>query len=472
MESHSIKFGTDGWRAIIGKDFIPSNIIQVIQAFCDWRLKTDPARKMVYVGFDRRLHSEESAKLVCEVLAGNGFTAFLSKQFCPTPAISWLVKNSDAFAGIMVTASHNPANWNGIKFKEEYGGSASPEYTSEVEKQVEINFEKGREPQLLSFDEALAQKKIKLFDPHTDYLHHLKNLVDFKAIEKSSFRLLHDPLYGASTHFFKILFPQHVDEIHTEADITFGGLNPEPIDKNLSLLLEKMKTGKWAIGIANDGDADRIGVVDDKGDYVNSHEIFSLLLMHYVEDKKLSGPIVKSVSTTRMVDILCQKYGLEVIETPIGFKHICKNLVEKNALMGGEESGGISFAPHVHERDGVLNGLMLLDMMVHRKKTLSQLRSDLFQKVGNFYFDRWDIHVEIEKINLLKKNLQKTPPSSLAGKKVVLINPVDGFKYILEDESWVLIRPSGTEPLLRLYAEAGSKERVVELLTEIKKLAS
>ncbi len=469
MTTQKIKFGTDGWRAIIGEDFIPTNIEKVIQAFCDIQGPLHSNKKII-LGYDRRNQSPESARLVAEVLAGNSFTVMIANQFCPTPCVSWMTKVSKALAGIVITASHNPSNWNGVKFKESYGGSASPEYTNEIEKQIAINDEKNREIVKINFDEGIKNGSIVLFDPKKTYVEHLRSLLDVKAIQKSGLKILNDPLFGAGTYFMQDVLQMPVDSLHTAADSTFGGLNPEPIDKNLGELMSKMKTGAWNIGLATDGDADRIGAVDENGNFVNSHLIFALLLKHYVENKKLKGTIVKSLSTTQMINKLCEKYGLECIETPIGFKHICKILVEKNALMGGEESGGLSFQPHVHERDGVLNGLFLVEMMAMTGKKLSELIQDLFKEVGNFYFDRIDLHLEREAIKRLQKKLLDHPPTQIDDKKISRIDARDGFKYVLADGSWLLIRASGTEPLVRIYSEANSPQTVQNILAVGKNL--
>ncbi len=461
-----IKFGTDGWRALIDIDFTEDNIKQVIQAFCDWRTKIEPSKKQIVLGFDRRLKSPETANLVAQVLCANGFFVKLSTQFCPTPCVSWMVKNTEAFAGVMITASHNPWQWNGIKFKEEYGGSASPEYTQEVESQLMFNQKNGVSPKTISLEEAKSKGYLSFFDPHVEYLTQLKNLVNLNIIRDSKIKILIDPLFGAGSGFFKKLLPDQVDEIHANADTTFGGINPEPIDKNLGELMQKMSTGGWQAGLATDGDADRIGAVDESGHYVNSHQIFALLLKHYVEDKKLKGTVIKSVSTTQMIPLLCKKYGLECVETPIGFKHICLELTKRDSLMGGEESGGLSYAPHVHERDGVLNGLMLLEMMAERKKTLSQLITELYQEIGTFYFDRLDLHVEQTQIATYTERLLKNPLTKICSRAISSTNFIDGFKYIFADASWLLIRASGTEPLVRVYAEAKDPALIKSLLAE------
>lgn len=455
-----IKFGTDGWRAIIDHDFTPENVEKIIQAFCD--LFCDCANKKIILGYDRRLKSPESAELVAEVLSRNGFAVSVSDQYCPTPCVSWMTKNSNALAGIVITASHNPSQWNGIKFKESYGGSASAEYTKKIEQKILENSDK----------KGTVQKKgvIAPFSPQKEYVAQLRSLVDVQLIQKAGWKILNDPLFGAGTHFLKETLEMEVEEIHTAADTTFGGLNPEPIDKNLGEMMLKMKSGRYDAGLATDGDADRIGAVDEGGNFVNSHQIFALLLQHYVENKKLKGPIIKSISATQMINILCKKYRLECIETPIGFKYICPLLKEKNALMGGEESGGISFAPHVHERDGILNGLFLLELMSIKKKRLGELIADLYAKIGSFYFDRYDLHVERPLIEALQSRLISSPLTEIGGEKIASVNRMDGFKYILEDGSWLLLRASGTEPLLRIYAEGSSPQKVKKLLSVGKSL--
>jgi alpha-D-glucose phosphate-specific phosphoglucomutase len=465
-----IKFGTDGWRAVIDKDFIPENICLIIQAFCDVYKGAGQKNKCVVVGYDRRLKSEESARLVSEVLAGNNFNVLLSKQFCPTPCVSWMVKQTKSLAGIVVTASHNPSEWNGIKFKEGYGGSASPEYTNKIESQIQKNIDKKRALQTMPFDEAIKEGSISLFDPHDQYARHLASLVDIQLIRKRCFQALFDPLFGSGTDFLNTILGENVEQIHAEKDHQFGGLNPEPIDKNLSALIKKVESETWDVGFSTDGDADRIGAVDENGAFVNSHQIFALLLKHYAEDRKLKGTIVKSVSTTQMINKLCARYRFTLIETPIGFKHICKKLFETNALMGGEESGGISYAPHIHERDGLLCALMLLEMMAMRQKSLRELIDELYSEIGSFYYNRMDLHLSKDKIRKMRQTLEHQKMTSLAGHKVQSTNFMDGFKYILDNEAWLLIRASGTEPLVRIYAEASTEDEVGKLLGEGERL--
>lgn len=456
-----IRFGTDGWRAIMGEDFTPENVEKVIQAFCDFQKESD--NRLLFVGYDRRKDSDKTAELVANVLASNGFDVRLAHSFCPTPCISWLVKANQALAGVMVTASHNPPQWNGIKFKESYGGAASPTYTGKIEDVLDSNDRADRKIEKGDFAAFVEKKRIQYFDPAATYVTHLKKFIDIDRICESNFKIVVDPLFGAGTGFVEKTLGQSVVQIHDAADPNFGGLNPEPIDKNLNELKKVLLQEKADIGLATDGDADRIGAYDEKGNFVSSHQIFSLLLRHNLMHRKLTGPVVKSISTTRMIDKICQKHELDLTVTPIGFKHISQELLKQNALMGGEESGGISLREHVHERDGVLNGLLLLEAMAVNQKPLSQLITEMENEYGRFCFQRDDYHLTDEKIETVKKKVLE-PVAKVGGVALLRTEDMDGMQYLFEDESWLLVRASGTEPLLRVYAEGPSEERVSELL--------
>lgn len=463
----TIKFGTDGWRALIARDFTFDNVERVIQAYCDVISSSPPTgeRTPIPVGYDRRFLSDEFAKAAASVLAANGLPVSFSQVFCPTPCISWMTKNLKAPGGVMITASHNPFQWNGVKFKEGYGGSASPELTSRVE-------ERANKPagpvKSLPFAAAVRSGQIKLFDPAADYVRQLRSQLNLALIQKAGWRVAFDPLYGAGSGFLSKVLETPVHEIHGGFNPGFGGLHPEPIEKNLFSLMSLVKKERFDVGLATDGDADRIGAVDEHGRFVNPHQIFALLLKHRIESGH-RGDVVKTVSTTRMIDKIAARNNLKVHETPIGFKHICAKFLETTPLMGGEESGGIGFPSHVYERDGLLSGLMLLELMASKKKRLGELLNDLAEEIGPFYFQREDIHLLAEEQKRADEKVQQEGPSQIAGLKVVSVNRLDGLKFVLEGDSWLLLRLSGTEPLLRIYAEAPRPETVQRLVQEGRK---
>ncbi len=469
MKFSEIKFGTDGWRAVIGRDYTYENVRRVIQSWCDVFGKKDAT---VVLGYDRRFSSDLFAQEAACVLAANGIKVQISETYCPTPCVSWMTKETKALAGVVITASHNPYQWNGVKFKESYGGSASPEYCKKIEDQILKNDAASIAPLFISFEEAQEKKLINTFSPHR-YIEHLRTLVDVGAIRKANLKIAVDSLYGAGSGFIAEVLGQEIVEIRADANPGFGGVNPEPIEKNLKSLIKIVRSEKCDIALATDGDADRIGAMDENGNFIDSHKIFSLILRHLVIQKKMRGDVVTTVSTTQMVRRLCKKFDLPVHETPIGFKYICQKFVEsKNPLMGGEESGGLGICHHVYERDGIFSGLLLLDLMAVHKKPISKIIEELQKEVGPLEFVREDLHVPQEKIAQIKEKLSENPLQTLLGKKITKNNFMDGFKFFLEDDSWLLIRPSGTEPLLRLYAEAPSFEIAQNMIAEAKRIIS
>lgn len=342
-----IKFGTDGWRAVISKDYTFDNVKIVAQAIADYIKEIDDKRP-VLVGYDTRFMSEEYARLCAGVLVANGIKTYLTKKPTPTPVVSFTVKNMNLAGAIMITASHNPPQWNGIKFKGDYGGSALPSIIAEIEKHLYKNEVKFAEPE--------SSNLFSFIDPDKEYFEHIEKLVDLNLIAKSKPFAIIDPMHGAGVGYVKTLLEKYGikhTQIRDERNPYFGGVNPEPIYKNLGKLIDTVVQNKADIGLATDGDADRVGAVDEKGEFIDSHRIYALLLRHLVEVKGLKGGVVKTFSTTNMVPILANKYGLKIYETPIGFKYICELFLKEDILIGGEESGGIGIKNHIPERDGI-----------------------------------------------------------------------------------------------------------------------
>ena len=458
-----IKFGTDGWRGVIARDFTFENLSMVAQATMDYLNREGLGDKGLVIGYDRRFLSRDFARRVAEVAVGNGIRVRLGDGFAPTPAISWAVRESGAGAGVMITASHNPPEYNGFKIKEAYGGSASPATTKLVEEIVAFNMANGRRVVECPFAEAQDKGMIELFDPCEGYFRQIGRYVDLGLITKAGIPVVVDPMYGAGSGFIPRLL-SGVDEIHNGENPSFGGLPPEPIGENLKEVSALVAGGKYRVGLALDGDADRIGAVDETGEFFSSHCIFTVVLRHLIEHKRMQGGVVKTVSTTRMVDLLAEKYGLKLFETPIGFKHICELMLEEDILMGGEESGGLGVKGHLPERDGILMGLLLLEAMAVSGKGLRQLINETMDEIGHFYYRRIDRRIEDPAKEQLIVQLKSAPPTEIDGRRVAATNFSDGFKFIFENGDWLLIRPSGTEPVLRLYSEADSPDQVKRLL--------
>ena len=458
-----IKFGTDGWRGLIARDFTFDNLSLVAQATMDYLNREGLGDKGLVIGYDRRFLSRDFARRVAEIAAGNGIRVRLTDAYAPTPAVSWAVRESGAGAGVMITASHNPPEYNGFKLKEGFGGSARPSTTKVLEEIVAFNVANGRRVVDRPFAEAERKGMIELFDPCEGYFRQIGRYVDLELIARSGIQAVVDPMYGAGSGFIPRLL-NGVAEIHNDADPYFGGQAPEPIGEHLKELSALVKSGKFRVGLALDGDADRIGAVDENGEFFSSHCIFTVILRHLIEYKGLRGGVVKTVSTTRMVDLLAKKYDLQLFETPIGFKHICELMLAEDILIGGEESGGLGVKGHIPERDGILLGLLLLEAMAVNGKGLRQLLNETMDEVGHFFYRRIDRHISDADKEELVKRLKSQTCTEIDGQRVSATNFSDGFKFIFENGDWLLIRPSGTEPVLRLYSEAGSPELVDRLL--------
>jgi len=464
----TVKFGTDGWRAIISDEFTFDNLRLVAQAIADYVHSQKAEVPSVVIGFDTRFLSDRYAAEVARVMAANDIHAWLARADTPTPAISYAVVNKGATAGVMITASHNPPRYNGVKLKASYGGSASPDQHRQVERLLTANVAAGRTPRLMDLDQALREGRVVKFDPAWAYYEHLGRLIDLDIVHEGELRVIHDAMYGAGRRTISEMLMRtrtHVLNMRDEMNPGFGGIHPEPIAKHLGLLASAMGAGNWHAGLATDGDADRIGAVDARGQFVDPHRIFGLILRYLLRQRGLRGPVVRTVSTTRMIDRIAAECGLPVIETPVGFNHIADLMLEQDVVMGGEESGGMSIHGHIPEGDGVLMGLLLLEVMAEAHKPLHVLVDELLAAYGPAQYARTDMKLRrpVVKTELAEK-LVSSAPDAIAGVAVEEVRTSDGIKYYLADGSWLLIRPSGTEPVLRVYAEAPSDARVSALL--------
>ncbi len=457
-----IKFGTDGWRAVIADDYTFANLEKVALATARYFKNHKKIKNGIVIGYDARFMSREFAEKSAEVMANTGVKVKLANSIVSTPMISLLTKMENAAGGIVITASHNPPKYNGFKIKGDFGGPAHPEMIAKVEKELAKVMKMKKLPSAKhTFTQLVEKGKITYIGMKQRYLDDLATKIDLDLIRCSDMRILYDTMYGAGQGVLDMVMPD-VKQLHEVYNPSFGGTNPEPLAQNLLELSRKVKSGGYHIGIATDGDADRIGAVDENGDFVDSHRIFCLLLKYLVEQKGMTGEVVKSFSVTQMVDKICAKYGLKMHETAIGFKHICRMMTECDVLIGGEESGGLGVKGHIPERDGIFLGLMLCEMMAVRKMSLSLLVAELMAEFGQHEFKRIDLHVtEKEKSAIIQK--YKKGVKEIAGYVVTGRKDTDGNKFFV-DGGWVLVRASGTEPLIRFYAEAESMAKVDALL--------
>ena len=459
-----IKFGTDGWRAIIAEDFTFHNVQRVAQAVAGyWKNRraggTEP---LVVVGYDRRFLSDRFAQRVAEILAGNGLQVILTDRPTPTPTVSWAVKQSRAAGGVMITASHNPPAFNGFKIKAHFGGSADPALCGTVEAELD------REPvQLMPLEEGLRHKAIRIRDLRPDHFKAVKRHVDFALIRKSQLRFAHDAMFGVGSGCFEELLDQttcRVTALRSVHDPAFGGVNPEPIPQNYAASSSYLRRHPHDFCLVTDGDADRVGGMDGRGRPLTTHQIICLLLRHLISNRDGKGRVVKALTTTSMVDKICAAAGLELVETGVGFKYVCAEMLKGDVLLGFEESGGIGFQGHIPERDAILAGLMLLELLASERVSLPKLLARLTHEFGPHYYGRIDARFPLEKRAALMEFCRQHPPAKLLRSPLAELKSFDGVKYIAQDGSWLMLRGSGTEPILRLYAEAPSPKAVQELL--------
>jgi phosphomannomutase len=464
---HPIRFGTDGWRAQIGEGFTFDNVRRVSAAIADYVRAQDEPKRGLLIGYDMRFLSPEAAEVAAEAITSRGVPVTVADRATPTPAVSYAVVERKAAGALVITASHNPSRWNGIKFKAPYGGSALPSIMQQIE------FHLGQSDQTRARP-GIRRARRDTADLVAPYLASLNSAVDLEAIRRSGRRFVVDPMFGAARGIIAGLFAKSgipCTEINGEHNPLFPGLNPEPIEPHIAGLQRAVREGGYDAGFATDGDADRVGAVDRDGSFIDSHKIFSILLLHLAEDRRLSGEIIKTFSTTQMIDRLAVKYHLPLTVTPIGFKYICELMLKRDVLIGGEESGGIATKGHPPERDGILNSLLLAEVMSRRDRTLGELVGGLSGEFGPHVYDRVDLEVSRPAMMRFLAHLRHHTFRKIAGRRIASTESLDGFKMLFEPSGWLLVRPSGTENLLRLYAEAPSRDEVAQLLRAAEALA-
>ncbi len=471
--SRIVRFGTDGWRAIVAEDYTYANVRDATQGTAEYVHESGQAPNGLVVGYDTRFVSEHFAEAAAEVLAANGIKVLLTNTSVPTPVVSYSVLEKKAGGAIVITSSHNPWMYNGFKYKPEYAGSASQQVADRLEELIEDVQRAGRTKRM-PLEEARKQGLVEEFDPKPAYYAQVGKLLDLNSMREAGLHIVADPIFGAGRGFFRELLSggkTTVNEIRGERNPYFGGVNPEPIMPNVQMCCDVVKETGANLGLCTDGDSDRIGIVDDQGEFVDQLQVMGLLTLYLLEVRGWRGPIVKSVTTTSMANRLAQKYGVEVIDTPVGFKFIGPEMIARKAMIGGEESGGFGFMNHIPERDAIVAGLFIADLTIKMGKPLSEVIRYLNENFGPSFYHRDDYHFPEDQRQVIMKRLSDNPPKDIDGQAVTSINRADGFKYNLADNTWLMIRFSGTEPLLRIYTETNSAERVQRMLAIGKQMA-
>jgi len=468
-----IRFGTDGWRGIVGDDFTFEALRYAAQGVAEY-LGAGGERPLVVVGYDCRFGSEAFAAEVARVLAGNGLPSLLFDRASPTQVASWTVIDRRAGGAAVVTASHNPYMFNGLKYKPETGSSAPPEVIADLERRIDDIVRQGAGAvKLARPDDPLVSR----YDPRPAYYEQIGRMVDLEALRGAGLAIAHECMHGSAFGYLTDLLGggrTRVRELHGDRNPYFGGVNPEPIPSNLGEALAVMRQGGHDLCVATDGDADRVGIIDERGTFVTQLQVYALLMRYLIEVRGWRGPVVRSINMTSMADRLGEIYGVPVHEVPVGFKNIAPRMMETDALLGGEESGGFAFRGHIPERDGILAGLFFADMILRAQKPLSDILADLESQVGRHAYARHDIQMRRETYEHDRRRVLETlaehTPREVAGVRVERVRDDDGFKFVLADGSWVLLRSSGTEALIRVYAEAASPEEVEARLTALEEI--
>lgn len=466
MNPRDIKFGTSGWRGIIADDFTFDNVKIVVQAIADFiKSKRKEKDKPVIVGGDARFLSEKFTEITACVLAGNGIKALLCDRDTPTPVIAYEIIRRNAAGGINFTASHNPAEYNGLKFSPSWGGPATPEDTMAIEG----NIGKVKVVKYMDYDTAVKKEMIKKFDPSPFYLVRIKEIVDFKAIKKAKLKIVANPLYATGRGYLDRLLKEagaDVTVINDKRDVLFGGFPPEPAEKNIKDLIEAVKKTKAKLGVAVDGDSDRYGIVDADGSYIPANKMLPLLLDYLMETRKWKGSVVRSVATSGMLDAVAELHGLKLHETPVGFKFIGEIMTKEDIIIGGEESNGLTVHGHVPEKDGIIACLLAAEMVAARGKSIKTMLAELESRTGPFFNDRKNFRLKEEQKQSLIRSLNNSTYANFGQFEIKEVIKVDGYKFLLGKDTWMMIRLSGTEPIVRLYAEAKDKATLDKILKE------
>lgn len=468
---HDIRFGTDGWRAIIADGFTFDRVRLVSQAIALYLQERHLEGQGVVIGFDNRFLSERFASAVAEVMAGNGICSWLPSGAVPTPVTAFAIRHLQTGGGVMITASHNPPEYNGIKFIPDYAGPALPEITGEIEKKIQGLTQTA--VRIMPLKEAREKGLVRELDPKQPYIEHLWRVLKHRRVGDSRLKIVLDPMWGAGIGYVDEClrdFCNHLEIIHNYRDVLYGGALPEPTAAGLRELGRAVVREEADLGLALDGDADRFGVIDSSGEYVSPNEILYLILYYLLEYRNWRGAVARTVATTHMLDRIAGEYGLPVVETPVGFKYIGQSLIKYRCILGGEESGGLSIQGHVPEKDGILALCLVVEMLAALKKPLKEIQNEVISRFGLLVSSRTDLRCDPKDRTLLLERLGKWNPDSLAGEKVVSRRADDGVKLVLEKGDWVLVRPSGTEPLFRVYAEVADRERLSLLHDEARRV--
>ncbi len=459
-----IKFGTDGWRGVIADDYTFENLRRCAQGMARYLIDNKHTSRGIVVGYDTRFESDLFAREAAQVMAAHGIKAYLVDKPTPTPVITYAILDKKAEGAINITASHNPPTWEGFKVRADYAGAIAPEGL----KQIEARIPEPNEIKIMPFSQAVQRGLIELFDPAPAYLKKISTLVDWEPIKRAGLTIAVDSMWGAGAGWFKNILAggkTRVVEIHDVRNPAFPEMDhPEPIPPNVNGLMELVKREHANLGIATDGDADRVGGSTEKGVFIHQLQMYALLALYLLEVRGYRGPIVKTLNTTSMLDLLGKKFGVPVHETGVGFKYVAPKMLETDAMIGGEESGGYAFRNHIPERDGIVAGLFLMDFVVQTGKSPSQLLDHLFELVGPHYYERIDTDFPEDQRAAIQKRLQDARPKEIAGFAVTGINTMDGFKYLLSDGGWLVIRFSGTEPIMRFYVETTQDNKRQEVL--------